>query len=63
MKFRTVVKKLIDNGYEFLYSKGSHYYFGKPNFPKVCVPCHGSKDISKGVLKSLERRTGLSFLR
>lgn len=62
MKAKQVEKILLKNGYILLRkSRGSHRQYGKPGFPPVPVPFHSSKDLSIGVLKSLEKQTGLSF--
>ena len=62
MEARKIEKILKKNGYVIIRkSRGSHRQYGKPGFPTVTVPFHGSKDISILVLKSLEKQTGLSF--
>lgn len=63
MKYREAKKILERNGYVLVRSKGSHMQFKNCKGVTVTVPNHGSKDLSIGVLKSLEKSTGLSFRR
>ena len=43
---------------------GSHYQYRKVGVPyTIVVPNHNGKDISIGVLKDLEKKTGLSLRR
>ena len=45
-------------------SKGSHYQYKKAGCAYLAtVPNHGGKDISIGVIRSLEKGTGLSLLK
>lgn len=62
MEARKAEKILKRNGYVLIRTgKTSHRQYGKPGFPTVTIPFHGSKDLSMLVLKSLEKQTGLSF--
>lgn len=64
MEARRAEKILKKNGYVLIRRiASSHRQYGKPGCPTVTVPFHGSKDLSIGVLKSLEKQTGLSFRR
>lgn len=65
MEARKAEKILKKNGYVSIRGKksGSHRQYGKPGCPTVTIPFHGSKDLTIGVLKSLEKQTGLSFRR
>ncbi|WP_313119625.1 type II toxin-antitoxin system HicA family toxin [Proteiniclasticum ruminis] len=62
MKYREVEKILKANGWVLVRINGSHHQFKKAdvNFLAV-VPNHCSKDISIGVVRNLEKGTGLSF--
>lgn len=63
MTFKEVVKVLESNGWAEVRVKSSHHQFKKPGVEFLAtVPNHGSKDISIGVIKSLEKGTGLSFI-
>ncbi len=62
MVFKEVNKILCKNGWYNIRTKGSHYQYKHSNFPScVTVPNHGSKEISIGVIKNLEKATGLSL--
>lgn len=62
MSFKKIKKILVENGWQVVRVSGSHFQFKHAEIRKtICVPNHGSKDISIGVIKSLERDTGLSF--
>lgn len=60
MTFKNAKKKLLDNSWVLTRTKGSHYMFEhSANTYLAVVPCH--KDISIGVLKSLEKGTNLKL--
>lgn len=64
MVFREVNKVLRKNGWSVVRIHGSHYQYAHSCYGNcITVPNHGSKDISVGVLKNLEKGTGLSFIR
>ncbi len=62
MVFKDIDKKLRKNGWVKVRRKGSHNMYKHESF-SVCisVPDHGKESISTGVLRSLERETGLSL--
>jgi predicted RNA binding protein YcfA (HicA-like mRNA interferase family) len=61
MHGRDVIRKLEKEGWEILRIQGSHYRLGKKSL-RVTVPIHGSKDLGKGLLKAIERQTGVKLL-
>ena len=62
MTFKKVVKILRQDGWVFVRSKGSHFHFKKEGVKKIAtVVYHAGKDVSIGVLKNLEKGTGLSL--
>jgi len=62
MVYREIDRILRRNGWVLVRSKGSHFQYRKPGNPFVAtVPNHGNKDLSPGVIVSLERGTGLSL--
>lgn len=64
MTFREVDKVLKASGYQVVRICGSHYQYRKAGVPyPITVPNHNGKDISIGVLKDLEKKTGLSLRR
>ena len=64
MVFKDIKKVLLANGWTVVRINGSHYQFANINNPGyvVTVPHHGKKDISRVVLKNIEKGTGLSLL-
>lgn len=64
MNFKKIEKIILADGWVLVRVCGSHYQFKKPGVEKnVVIPNHGNKDISIGVLKNLEKTTGLSLRR
>ncbi len=64
MVYREVVRVLVNAGWAEIRVKGSHHIFKHPDYASnVPVPCHNGRDISLGVLKSIEKATGLSLTR
>ncbi len=62
MSFRKIEKKIKADGWVLVRICGSHYQYSKAGCAESAViPYHGSKDISIGVVLSLERITGLSL--
>jgi len=62
MNYRDAKKILNANGWVLVRSNGSHHLFEKAGEErKANMPKHGSKDLSIGVIKDLEKVTGLSF--
>ena len=62
MTYKKVTKILTKNGWKLVRTKGSHAQFKKQGVAFVAtVPNHNGKDLSIGVLKQLEKGTGLSL--
>ena len=62
MRFKDVERKLKKSGWKLVRVCGSHYQYQKENCSKtVTIPNHNGRDLSIGVLKSLEKSTGLSL--
>ena len=62
MAYRDVVMVITKDGWAEVRSKGDHHQFRKPGNPNVVtVPDHGPHDLSKGVVSSIRRKTGLSL--
>lgn len=60
MDGKKVIKTLQKEGWTVLRSQGSHYRLGK-NSLRVTVPVHGSKDLGKGLIATIERQTGVKL--
>jgi hypothetical protein len=64
VNFKQIEKKLLADGWYLVSVCGSHYKYKHPAISKpAVVPNHGSKDISIGVVRNLEKVTGLSLRR
>lgn len=62
MVFKQIDKKLRANGWYKVRRNGSHNIYRHDGSQlSISVPDHGKESISTGVIKSLERATGLSF--
>ena len=60
MVFKDIDKKLRKNGWVRVRVKGSHNIYKREDFfGCISVPDHGKESISTGVLRTLERDTGL----
>lgn len=60
MKGQEIIKTLEKQGWAILRVRGSHYRMGCGE-KRTTVPVHGSKDIGKGLLASIERQTGVKL--
>lgn len=64
VNFRQIERELLANGWYLVRVCGSHYQYKHPTISKtVTVPNHGGRDISIGVVRNLEKVTGLSLRR
>ncbi len=62
MVFKDVDKVLRKNNWYVVRIKGSHHQYRHHDFGYcVTVPNHGKSDLSLGVLKNVEKGTGLSL--
>lgn len=60
MNARQVIKILEQNGWQLRRVKGSHHIFVK-NEISVPIPFHGTKDLGIGLIKSIEKQTGVKL--
>ncbi|MBT8420185.1 MAG: type II toxin-antitoxin system HicA family toxin [Gammaproteobacteria bacterium] len=58
MNGKEIIKKLEANGWRLKRVRGSHYMMEKDG-SIIPIPVHGSRDIGKGLLAEIERRTGI----
>ena len=62
MTFREVERNLKAADWLLIRVSGSHHQFRKAGNPNtITVPNHNGRDLTIGVLKDLEKKTGLSF--
>ena len=58
---RDVIRKLLDDGWEFAGQEGSHRHFKHPSIKgKATVP-HPKSHIPIRTLKNIEKQTGIRF--
>lgn len=60
MNGRDVIKRLQQEGWTYVRTKGSHHILRKGG-QTVTVPVHGAADIPIGTLKSIARVTGIKL--
>ena len=62
--FRKIEKILKADKWVLIRVTGSHYQYRKVGVADaIVVPNHGSRNLSIGVIKDLEKKTGLSLRR
>lgn len=60
MKFREIENIIKKHGWQYSYTKGSHYYYIHPTKPgKVTIPYHPSKDLKIKTVNSILKQAGL----
>jgi predicted RNA binding protein YcfA (HicA-like mRNA interferase family) len=60
MNGKQIIKKLKQEGWQILRINGSHHRLGKKE-ARVTVPVHGKRDIGSGLLKAIEKLTGVKL--
>lgn len=60
MNGKQVIKILKGNGWEVLRVNGSHHRLGK-NQNRTTVPVHGSRDLGPGLIRAIEKQTGVKL--
>jgi predicted RNA binding protein YcfA (HicA-like mRNA interferase family) len=56
-----VIRQLQVAGWILVRVKGDHHHFKHDEIPAIVTVPHPKRDLSLGVLKSIERITGLKF--
>lgn len=60
--FRFVTKKITVGGWVLIRIVGSHYTYKKPGVDGlVVIPRHSKKDLSPAVIRSVEKKTGITL--
>lgn len=60
MNGKEIIKKLEQAGWKLSRIEGSHHVMEKAGFLRpVPVPVHGSQDIGIGLLKKIEKQSGV----
>lgn len=60
MTAKQVIKILEQSGWMLRRVNGSHHVFSK-NEQSVSIPVHGNKDLGIGLLKCIEKQTGVKL--
>jgi predicted RNA binding protein YcfA (HicA-like mRNA interferase family) len=60
MKGKDVIKVLEAHGWEILRVKGSHCRLGRDD-KRTTVPLHGARDLGKGLLRAIEKQSGVKL--
>ncbi len=61
MSGKEVIKLLEIEGWQILRVKGSHCRMGKGT-KRTTVPLHGSRDLGIGLLKAIQKQTGVKLI-
>ena len=62
MNGKQVIARLKKEGWILVRVEGSHHIMEKEGMPRgVPVPVHGGKDIGVGLLKAIEKQTGVKL--
>ncbi|MGD9557721.1 MAG: type II toxin-antitoxin system HicA family toxin [Mangrovibacterium sp.] len=58
MKYSEFHRRIVKNGWSFVKSEGSHYFYEKNGVLSPPVPFHGSKEMYEPLRRSIERKMG-----
>jgi predicted RNA binding protein YcfA (HicA-like mRNA interferase family) len=61
MGSREVIRALTDDGWVLVRSRGSHHHFAHPVKPGIVTVPHPRKDLSRRLLRSIERQAGINL--
>ena len=60
MTFKDLEKMLKNDGWEYQYTRGSHYYYShKKKSGKITIPRHNNRDINIKTADSILKQAGL----
>lgn len=62
MTGKEVIKLLTKAGWKHTSTRGSHYKMEKRGRRSVPIPVHGNKDLGIGLLKTIEKQTGVKLI-
>lgn len=60
MNGKEIIKILEKNGWKVVRVNGSHFRLKKGSF-STTVPVHGQRDLGVGLLKAIEKQTGVTL--
>jgi predicted RNA binding protein YcfA (HicA-like mRNA interferase family) len=58
---KDIIKKLVKSGFLLVGQKGSHKKYRRGSII-VIIPDHGSKDLGRGLIKAIEKQSGVKLL-
>jgi predicted RNA binding protein YcfA (HicA-like mRNA interferase family) len=62
MTGKQIIARLKTEGWALVRIEGSHHIMAKAGMPRaVPVPVHGSRDIGVGLIKAIEKQTGVKL--
>ena len=61
MKYTEFHRLIIKNGWKFIRSTGSHYFYEKDGIISPPIPYHGAKEIGEGLRKNISKKIGLNL--
>lgn len=61
MKGKEVIALLKSAGWQHTSTRGSHFKMEKIGHRSVPIPVHGNKDLGIGLLKTIEKQTGVKL--
>ena len=59
---KAIVKRLKQEGWTIKSQSGSHVKLENEFSELVIVPVHGNKDLGKGLVKKIEKETGVKLI-
>lgn len=63
MNGKEVINLLKNPGWKHTSTRGSHYKMEKAGCRSVPVPVHGNHDLGIGLLKTIEKQTGVKLIK
>ena len=63
MNGKAVINLLVKAGWRHTSTRGSHHKMEKDGHRAVPVPMHGNKDLGIGLLKAIEKQTGVILIK
>lgn len=63
MNGKEVIKLLKIAGWLHTSTRGSHYKMEKAGYSSVPIPVHGNRDLGIGLLKAIEKQTGVKLIK
>ena len=63
MNGKEIIRLLEEAGWKHTHTRGSHYKMEKKHHRSVPVPVHGKRDLGIGLVKAIQKQTGVKLLR